>query len=112
LEDAAAQFRWRTPDTVDRTDDDFHQFIHILGAAIGEFPLCQRPNSFVRIKFWSVGGEMLDLETPVLSEKFLEWLSLMGGGVVHENDDRAAQVPQQLTQKDTDFFLCDVVIEE
>jgi hypothetical protein len=55
---------------------------------------------------------MLDLETPVLSEKFLEWLSLLGGGVVHENDDRAAQVPQQLTQKDTDFFLCDVVIEE
>ena len=35
-----------------------------------------------------------------------EWRSYL------ENDEWAAQLPQQLTQKRTDLFLCDVVIEE
>jgi hypothetical protein len=39
LQDAAPQFRWRISDTINRTDDVFHQLIDILGAAIGEFPL-------------------------------------------------------------------------
>ena len=55
---------------------------------------------------------MLDGETRVLTKEFLEWVPLMGGGVIQQNNDRPAQVPQQLTQKHTDLFLCDVVIEE
>jgi hypothetical protein len=36
----------------------------------------------------------------------------MGGGVIEQNNDRAAQVPQQLTEKHTDFLLPNVVEEE
>jgi hypothetical protein len=35
-----------------------------------------------------------------------------GGGIIQQHNDRAAQVPQQLTQKNTDLFLGDVVVEE
>jgi hypothetical protein len=35
-----------------------------------------------------------------------------GGGITQQHNDRAAQVPQQLTQKNTDLFLGDVVVEE
>ena len=37
-----------------------------------------------------VGGKMLDSETRVLTEELLEWFPLMGGGIIQENDDRAA----------------------
>lgn len=55
---------------------------------------------------------MLDFETRVSSEEFPEWFPLMGGGIIEENDDWAAELPQQLPQKQTDLFLCDVVKEE
>ena len=90
MQDATPQFRWRTSDTINRTDDVFHQLIDILGAAIGEFPLGQRPNSFIGVEFRGVGGKMLDAETRVLTEELMEWFPLMGGGVIQENDDGAA----------------------
>lgn len=55
---------------------------------------------------------MLDREPRVLSEEFLKRFSLMGGGVVQQDDDGAAQVPQQRTQKHTDFLHPNVVIEK
>ena len=33
---------------------------------------------------------MLDSETRVLTEELLEWFPLTGGGIIQENDDRAA----------------------
>ena len=90
MQDATPQFRWRTSDTVNRTDDVFHQFIDVLGAAIGEFSLGQRPNSFIGVEFRGVGRKMLDSETRVLTEELLERFSLMGGGVIQENNDGAA----------------------
>jgi hypothetical protein len=48
----------------------------------------------------------------VLLQEFLEWFSLMGGGVIQQNSDSAAQVPQQLPQKNADLLLTDVVKEE
>ena len=52
---------------------------------------------------------MLDFETGVSSTQSLERFPLMGGGVVQENDDRATQIPQQLTQEHTNFLLSDVL---
>jgi len=45
-------------------------------------------------------------------QEFLERFSLMGGGVIQQNNDGAAQVPQQLPQKNADLLLSDVVKEE
>jgi len=55
---------------------------------------------------------MLDGETWMLPKESLEWLPLMGGGIIQQHNDRAAQVPQQLTHKHTDLLLGDVVKEE
>jgi len=52
---------------------------------------------------------MLNFETGVSSTKFFERFPLMGGGVIQQNDDRATQIAQQLTQEHTNFFLSDVV---
>ena len=55
---------------------------------------------------------MLDLQAGMSSKDFPEWLPFMGGGVIQNDDQGATQLPQQLTEKGTDFFLTDVVIEE
>ena len=48
----------------------------------------------------------------MLVHEFLERFPLMGGGVIQQNNDEAAQVPQHLAQKNADFFLDDVVEED
>ena len=55
---------------------------------------------------------MFDREARVLAQELLERFSLMGRGVIQQNNDWAAQVPQQFPQKKADLFLLDVVIEE
>jgi len=48
----------------------------------------------------------------MLAEKLFDRCSFVRGRVIEQNDDRAAQVAQQSTQKHTDLILPDVVIEE
>lgn len=55
---------------------------------------------------------MLDGETGMLAQELPEGFPLVGGGIIRQHNDWAAQVPQQLTQKHTDLFLGDVVKEE
>ena len=55
---------------------------------------------------------MLDGEAGMLLEEFLEWLPLVSGGIVQQNNDPAPEMPQQLTQKTTDLVLPDVVKKE
>ena len=55
---------------------------------------------------------MLDAEAGMLLEEVLEWLPLVSGGIVEQNNDRASEMPQQLTQKTTDLVLPDVVKKE
>jgi len=67
LEDAAAQFGWRSSDALDGTDKIVHQLIEVVGAAIGQFPLGQRPHSLIGVEFGGVGGEVLDAQTRMLA---------------------------------------------
>src|SRR5437016_8703303 len=89
----------RPSNAVDRTNDIFHQLLDVPGTTIGEFSLGQRPDAFIGVEVRRVGGKMLDFETRVSSTKFLERFPLMRGGVIQQNDDRATQMPQQLTQE-------------
>ena len=67
MEDAAAQFRGRSSDALDGTDKIVHQLIEVVGAAVGQFPLGQRPHSLIGVQFGGVEGEMLDVETRMLA---------------------------------------------
>ena len=55
---------------------------------------------------------MFDGETWMLAQELPEGFPLVGGGIIQQHNDRATQVPQQLTQKHTDLFLGDVVVKE
>ena len=55
---------------------------------------------------------MLDAEAGMLLEEVLEWLPLVSGGIVQQNNDPTPKMPQQLTQKTTDLVLPDVVKKE
>ena len=45
----------------------------------------------------------------MLLQKVLEGFSLMGGRIIQQHDHRAAQVPQQLTEKNANLLLPDVI---
>ena len=55
---------------------------------------------------------MLNGETWMLAQELPEWFALVGGGIIQQHDDRSAQVPQQLTQKNADLFLGDIVVKK
>jgi hypothetical protein len=109
LEDAAAQFLRGGSNPVDRTDDGVHQFVPVERTAVGEFSFGERPNAFIGIEFWSVGGKVLDVQARVSTEKRCQRFPVVGGGVVQQYDDGTPEVAQQLAEKETHFFLPDVV---
>ena len=55
---------------------------------------------------------MIDAQAGMLPEKVLEWLPLVSGGIIQQGNDRASEVPQQLTRKPSDLLLLDVVKNE
>src|ERR1700686_555559 len=67
----------------------------------------QTPSIGVELR--SIGGEVLDREAAMLSQKLLEGRSLVSGRIVQKNDDRAPQGAQQLGEKHANFFLPDIV---
>jgi len=83
-----------------------------MGPTVGQLSLGQRPDSFIGVEFGGIGGKVLDGETWMLAQELPEGFPLVGGGIIQQHNDRATQVPQQLTQKHTDLFLGDVVVKE
>ena len=96
LRDTAAQLLWRITNCFDGSEDIFHQFIHIVGAAVGQFPFCQRPDSFIGIELRSMRRKVLDAKAAMLAEQLFDRLSFVREGVIEQKDERTAQVAQQL----------------
>jgi hypothetical protein len=109
LEDAATQFVWGSSNRIDRTDDGVHQLVHVERTAVGEFSFGERPNAFIWIELGSVSGKVFDVEARVSTEERCQRFPVVRGGVVQQNDDGTAEVPQQLAEKQADLFLPDVV---
>jgi hypothetical protein len=89
--------------------DALDQLLHIIGATIGECTFRQRPNPFIGVELRSIGRKVLDMQAAVLSQELLEGLSLVGGRIVHKNDERSPQVAQQLAEKQANLFLPDII---
>ena len=109
LEDAAPQFLGRCAKPVDGTDDVVHQFVNVERAAVGELAFGQRPDAFIGIELGSVSGKVLDVQARVPTQEPGQRCTVVGGGIIQQNDDGTAEVPQQLAQKPANFFLADVV---
>jgi len=112
MRDAGTQFLRGIADAFDRTEDVFHQFVHVAGATVGQFPFGQRPDPFIGVKLRCIRRKVLDPQATMLVQQLFDRCSFVCGGVIQHNDDRAAQVTQQFAQKHTDLILPDVVIEE
>ncbi len=54
LRNTATQFLLRVANPVDGAEDVFHQFVHIVGATVRQFPFGQRPDSFIGVELRSV----------------------------------------------------------
>ena len=109
LEDAATQFIWRGSNPVDGTDDVAHQLVRVERAAVGEVPLGQGPNAFIRIELRRVSRKVFDVQARVTTEQLPERFAVVGGGVVQQDDDRTPEVPQEFAEKPAHFVLPDIV---
>ena len=112
MRNAAAQFLLRVANPVDGAEYVLHQFVHIVGATVGQFPFGQRPDSFIRIELRGIRRKILDAQAAMPAEKLFERRPFVRGGVIQQNDDGAEQMAQQFTQKHADLILPDVVVEE
>ncbi len=113
MEDAAPQLVGRGSDPIDRTDDRVHQLVHLERATVGEFSLGQRPNAFIGIELRSVSRKVLEVQARVSTQELPQRFTVVRGGVVQQDDDGTPEVPQQFPEKETHFFLADVVeVEE
>lgn len=52
---------------------------------------------------------MLDVESGMASQEFCQGVPLMGGRVIQEDNHRAAQMAQQVAEKQANFLLPDIV---
>jgi hypothetical protein len=112
LEDTAAKFLGRVPDTVDGIHDRVHQLEGVEWGAVGEFAFRQGPDPFVGVEVGSVGRKVLDVQAGMATEELGERRAVVRGRVVQQNDDGTAEVAEQFAEKSTHFFLSDVVEEE
>jgi len=94
---------------IDRTDDVVHELVRVERAAVGEVPFGQGPNAFIGIELGSVRGKVLDVEARVSTQELAQRFAVVSGGVVEQHDDGTPEVPQQFPEKQTHFFLADVV---
>lgn len=112
FKDTATQFFARASNVIDGSDDGIHQLVHVERAAVGEIALRQGPDPFVGVEFGGIGGKVFDVQARTSPEELAERRAGVGGGVVQQNDDGTAEVPQQFLEKEADFFLSDVVEEK
>ena len=60
----------------------------------------------------SVGGKVLDMETGISPEKLLQRLAFMGTRVISQHHHGTLEMPKQVAEEQTHFFLPNIVIEE
>src|SRR5207245_5562359 len=69
----------------------------------------QRPNAFIGIELRSVRGKVLEVQARVPIEELGQSFTVVGGGIVQQDDDGTPEVSQELAEKPAHFFLADVV---
>jgi hypothetical protein len=109
LEDAATQFFGRGSNRIDGADDIVHQLVNVERAAVCKFSFSQRPNAFIGIEVRGVSGKVLEMKTRVSAEELAKGCTAVRGRIVQQDNEGTPKVPQQLAEKQTHFFLADVV---
>ena len=85
------------------------QFVQVVGSTIGESPFGERPNTLVGIQLRGVGWEVLDAQTRMPPLKSVQQTSLVGLGIVQQDDDRSSEMAQKMPKESADSPSVDVV---
>jgi hypothetical protein len=85
------------------------QFMDIIGAAVGQGGFGLGPYSFIRIEFRGVRGKGFEMEAWIFAEELPDHLPFVRPTVVPDDDNRAAQMHEEITEKIADLDLGDVV---
>jgi hypothetical protein len=90
-------------------DEVLHEFLNVIGPAVGEIVLGLRPDPLVGIEFWRIGRKVFDTQTWVLPQQISQGCSMVGAGVIQQGNHWPFQMPQQMAEKLTNFLLSDVL---
>jgi len=74
------------------------ELVQIERTGVGQVSLGLGPNSFIRVQLRRIGGKVLQVQ-PGMTTLGLQLFSPMHGGVVEQDQQRTAQMPQQVTEK-------------
>src|SRR5260370_563466 len=77
MRDAGTQFLRGIADAFDRTEDVFHQFVHVAGATVGQFPFGQRPDPFIGVKLRCIRRKVLDPQATMLVQQLFDRCSFV-----------------------------------
>ena len=86
--------------------------MQVVGSTVGEFPFGERPNTLVGIQLRGVGWEVLDAQTRMPPLEFVQQTSLVGLGIVQQDDDRSSEMAQEMPKERADSPSVDIVQAE
>lgn len=110
--DAAPQTLGSPPQLPEQCQELQHELVDVVGAAVRQAPLHQRPHPLVRVEFWSVGREVLEVQARVAPQQLDQRTTLVGLGAIQDGDDRPAKVAQEMAEEERHAGLTDVLKRE
>ncbi len=86
--------------------------MQVVGSTVSEFPFGERPNTLVGIQLGGVGWKVLDVQTRMPPLEFVQQTSLVGLGIVQQDDDRSSEMTQEMPKERADPPAVDIVQAE
>lgn len=99
MRDARAEPRCRVPKLRERGEEGALEDVEVVRAGIRQLRFRLPPHALVRIEFGRIGGEILDAKPWRALEERPNERAAVDVAVVPDDDDRAAQVPEQMAQE-------------
>lgn len=110
--DAGAELGGGVADLLQRVVEMHVELRDRVGPAVGEARLGQAPDAFIGIELGSVWGERHQMQASAAAAQLSNGDPTVDGGVVPDDDDVAAQMPEQVPQERTHPVAVDVVAME
>ncbi len=86
--------------------------MQVVGSTVGELSFGERPNALVGIQLRGVGWKVLDAQTRMPPLEFVQQASLVGLGIVQQDDDRSSEMTQEIPKERADPPAVDIVQAE
>ena len=88
------------------------QFVEIVRTPVREATFGQAPHRFVRIELGGIGRKVLEVQAREPAADVTDRVALVNPALVPEDDDRAAQVAQEVAEELAHVRVFEVLLEE